>query len=113
MFFALDLQAKAERENRKFPVIPVLLKNAHPQAGFQFLNTWADFRTVDGEAEALEALIKGIQQDARSTSREESSICPYLGLRAFREEDQAFYFGRDDFIRNSSVSSTGRNRSWP
>jgi hypothetical protein len=28
MFFALDLQANAERENRKFPVIPVLLKNA-------------------------------------------------------------------------------------
>jgi len=99
MFFALDLQAKAERENRKYPVIPVLLKNAQPQAGFLFLNTWADFRTVDGEAKALEALIKGIQQDARSEAREGSSVCPYLGLRPFREEDKAFYFGRDDFIQ--------------
>ena len=60
MFFALDLQSHAERENRIFPVIPVLLKDAQPQPGFLFLNTWADFRNGHGEGE-VEALIRAIQ----------------------------------------------------
>lgn len=98
MFFALDLQVQAERENRQFPVIPVLLKDAQPQPGFLFLNTWADFRNIADEAEALEALIRAIERDERGTRRAAPSVCPYLGLRAFREEDQAFYFGREAFI---------------
>jgi hypothetical protein len=99
MFFALDLQVQAEREKRRpFPVIPVLLKDAQPQPGFLFLNTWADFRNTADEAEALETLIRAIEQDERSTGWVVPSVCPYLGLRAFREEDQAFYFGRDAFV---------------
>jgi len=98
MFFALDLQVQAEREKRKFPVIPVLLKEAQPQPGFLLLNTWADFRNAAGEAEALETLIRAIERDERGTARAQPSVCPYLGLEAFREEDQAFYFGRDAFV---------------
>ena len=60
MFFALDLQAQAERNQERFPVIPVLLKEAKPQPGFLLLNTWADFRSPLGEAEAFEALIRAI-----------------------------------------------------
>jgi tetratricopeptide (TPR) repeat protein/energy-coupling factor transporter ATP-binding protein EcfA2 len=99
MFFALDLQVQAERERRRrFPVIPVLLKDAQPKPGFLFLNTWADFRNTADEAEALETLIRAIKWDERGTARAVASVCPYLGLRPFREEDQAFYFGRDAII---------------
>ena len=99
MFFALELQVKAEHEKQQYPVIPVLLKGALPQAGFLFLNTWVDFRETSDAAEALEALIRAITLDERSPMRAASSVCPYLGLRAFREEDQAFYFGREAFFR--------------
>jgi TIR domain len=98
MFFALDLQAQAEHEKRQFPVIPVLLKGAQLRPGFLFQNTWVDFRSAPGEAESFESLIRAIDQDARSAGREEPSLCPYLGLRAFSEEDQAFYFGRDAVV---------------
>jgi hypothetical protein len=99
MFFALDLQVQAEREGRKFPVIPVLLKGAQPQSGFLFLNTWTDFREPAAQNEALEGLIRAIEFDERkSFSFETSDVCPYLGLRAFREEDQSLYFGREMFV---------------
>jgi hypothetical protein len=98
MFFALDLQIQAEGENWKLPVIPVLLKDAQPQPGFLFLNTWVDFRDSAGESLALETLLRAIEQDERSTARAYSSVCPYLGLQPFREEDHAFYFGREAFV---------------
>jgi hypothetical protein len=98
MFFALDLQVQAEREKRQFPVIPVLLRDAHWQPGFLFLNTWIDFRNTADEAGALETLIRVIERNERSTRRALSSVCPYLGLRAFREEDHALYFGREAFL---------------
>jgi hypothetical protein len=44
MYLALDLQAEAERENRRFPVVPVLLNGAEVTSGFLFLNTWVDLR---------------------------------------------------------------------
>jgi tetratricopeptide (TPR) repeat protein len=97
MFFALDLQVQAERESRHFPVIPVLLQGAQPRPGFLFLNTWVDLRN-GAEAEAIGALVRAVERDERSPERSAPDICPYLGLRAFREEDHAFYFGREAFI---------------
>jgi hypothetical protein len=98
MFFALDLQVQFERENRRFPVIPVLLRDAQPQMGFLFQNTWVDFRDTTHETEALEMLIRSIERNEGAATQTTLSICPYLGLRAFEEEDQAFYFGREAFV---------------
>jgi hypothetical protein len=96
MYLALDLQAEAERENRKFPVVPVLLNGAEVTSGF-FLNTWIDLRNTPPGSEATDQLLAGMQgPDAASES---PAICPYRGLRAFREEDAGLYFGRKAFSR--------------
>jgi energy-coupling factor transporter ATP-binding protein EcfA2 len=98
IYFALDLQVQAERETRQFPVIPLLLKDAQSRPGFLFLNSWIDFRDAADEVEALEKLIKAIKFDDKEPAGAPIDRCPYLGLRAFQEEDQAFYFGREAFV---------------
>src|SRR5580658_4215333 len=40
MWFALDRQVREEKQNRAFPVIPVLLQGADMTPAFLFLNTW-------------------------------------------------------------------------
>ena len=97
---ALDRQAKEPQ----FPVIPVLLPGAEAALGFLSLNTWVDLRgRLDDPAglEILRAAIRGeppgadLQEKLRATL---AAVCPYRGLRYFREEDAAFFFGRDLYI---------------
>lgn len=98
-YLALDNQARRPA----FPVIPVLLPGADPALGFLSLNTWVDLRQGSDEM-ALAILAAAIQGQPpgpdlqRRTATALASICPYRGLRFFREEDAAFFFGRDAFI---------------
>lgn len=93
---ALDRQVQDE----KFLVIPVLLPGASdPGLGFLRLQTWIDLRQGADEVTGLEALVSAVrgeaieEKGARPDPRTE--ICPFRGLRVFREEDAAFFRGRE------------------
>jgi energy-coupling factor transporter ATP-binding protein EcfA2 len=98
-YLALDRQVQTSR----FPVIPVLLPGADPALGILSLNTWVDMRQglAADSLLLLGSAIKGEPpgpdlQVKIATSL--ASICPYRGLKFFREEDSAFFFGRDAFV---------------
>ncbi|HKV12013.1 MAG TPA: toll/interleukin-1 receptor domain-containing protein [Thermoanaerobaculia bacterium] len=102
MYYALDLQVACEREGRRLPVIPVLLPGAEPVAGFLFLNTWIDLRRSLDDSNALDALVRAVapeEEEREEEKTEANGLCPYRGLRAFREMDEALYFGREDFAQ--------------
>ena len=98
---ALSRQDQARKNGERVPpVVPVLLEQAsNKQAGLSFLmqNVWVeawDPRAADQ--------IKGALDDKPPVELRQSchfdprkSICPYRGLQVFREEDAAFYFGRE------------------
>ncbi|PZN72484.1 MAG: hypothetical protein DM484_24440 [Candidatus Methylumidiphilus alinenensis] len=124
VYSALDRQA---RQN-SFPVIPVLLPGAEPPLGFLGQNTWVDFRSGLADEMSLHILAAGIRgepPDALFRERQLetlTSICPYKGLQVFREEDAAFFFGRDNAIATlvqtlrshqfvALVGSSGRGKS--
>jgi WD40 repeat protein len=99
--FALDRQVREEKEGRAFPVIPVLLQGAELASGFLFTNTWIDLRGgLDGAfaAKALDAFERAINSAQPAQPPEGAAVvCPYRGLRVFREEDAGFFFGRRAF----------------
>jgi tetratricopeptide (TPR) repeat protein len=98
---ALERQVQDERAGKVFPVIPVLLPGAEAPLGFLRQNTWVDLRERADNAQGLEILAKAIRgerprpdlQDA--VARSLAGVCPYRGLLYFREEDAAFFFGRE------------------
>ena len=95
---ALDRQTREE----SFPVIPVLLPGADPALGFLSLNTWIDLRngTTPEAIEILAAAMRGETVDRDLDGRFASgtpAMCPFRGLRPFREEDQPFFCGREAF----------------
>jgi TIR domain len=91
--YALDLQARSPGGSR--PVVPVILRGAEPPAGFLALNTWVDLRGgID--AGAIEPLVRMLEGAAASAPS--MDVSPYRALRAFREEDAALFFGREEAI---------------
>jgi WD40 repeat protein len=110
MWFALDRQVREEKQGRVFPVIPVVLPAADLTPGFLFLNTWIDLRdglrgdlagAVTAKAiDAFERAIRGEprkQQSVAEPTEASAAARPYRGLEAFREEDAAFFIGREAF----------------
>ncbi|HYX23404.1 MAG TPA: TIR domain-containing protein [Thermoanaerobaculia bacterium] len=92
--FALDRQDREER----FPVIPVLLQGARPELSFLFHNTWVDLRDDPTSPEGMRALVEAAQGKELARRTEIlTGFCPFLGLRAFGEEDAAFFCGREKF----------------
>jgi energy-coupling factor transporter ATP-binding protein EcfA2 len=85
-----------------FPVIPVLMPGCDsPPIGFLQLLTWVDFskgKNVREQTDSLEALRAALRGEPISGPAIRASICPYRGLEPFREEDAAFFCGRDDAI---------------
>jgi len=86
-----------------FPVIPTLLPGAEEVPSlFLGLNTWVDMRRgVDDEA-AFQRLLQAIRGEAIGGplfKEMAEAVHPYLGLRAFREEDSAFFHGREDLTK--------------
>jgi hypothetical protein len=96
---ALDRQAR----NPTFPVIPVLLPSADPPLGFLGLNTWVDLRARLDDPLSLAVLVAAVRGEAPGPGLQErlaatlATICPYRGLRPFREEDTPYFFGREAF----------------
>ncbi|HXU80569.1 MAG TPA: TIR domain-containing protein, partial [Polyangia bacterium] len=107
---ALDRQAR----QGGFPVIPVLLPGADPPLGFLGLNTWIDLRGQPADESALavlEASVRGQPPGPEAQSRMQqarATLCPYRGLHAFREEDAAFFFGREAFVEKLRAAIASR-----
>ena len=105
----LDRQAK----DTAFSVIPVLLAGADPALRFLQVNTWVDLR--NGESpDAIEILARAARgeppgHDAQSRLADaRSGVCPYRGLQPFREEDEAFFCGRQSFTEKLVEAVEGR-----
>jgi hypothetical protein len=94
---AVSLQAQRPSES-SYWVIPVLLPGAEPSPGFLGLHTWIDLRQDFSRSGILERCRRSFGPDS-VPARVQEMICPYLGLRAFREEDSRFFFGRDVFVQ--------------
>jgi len=95
MHLALD----RHQNQPAFPVVPVILPgNEDPPTGFLSLNTWVDLKSDVHDARGLARLLAAIQGQApiEADFDPRAEVCPYRGLLAFREEDQPFFFGRDD-----------------
>ena len=92
--------------NRKdtTPVIPVLLPGADPALGFLSLHTWVDLRPGLDDPLSLEILHQAIRGEPPGSDLRDrvqatrAAVCPYRGLRPFREEDAPFFFGREEFV---------------
>src|SRR5271165_6870192 len=86
-----------------FPVIPVLMPGCDsPPTGFLQLLTWVDLtkgKTVRDQPAGLEVLRAALRGETVAASDIRASICPYRGLEPFREEDAAFFCGRDAAVR--------------
>ena len=101
VYAAIERQVK-DQGRSGFRVIPVVLKGGESHAGVGFLaqNVWVeadDPRALDLIMGALNGTPPAeLYDDARPDPR--TLICPYRGLGVFREEDQAFYFGRDSDV---------------
>jgi hypothetical protein len=113
MAFALDRQVREERKGGKFAVLPVLLNGVDFEAapGFLFLNTFADLRTGADDDAGIERIVKAVRNDASPVSSPDlPALCPYRGLRPFREEDAMLFFGRDAFA--DTLEETVRHRNF-
>ncbi|SAL51110.1 WD domain-containing protein [Caballeronia cordobensis] len=103
-YSALERQVAEERRGASFPVIPVLLPGADAPLGFLKQNTWVDFRPSVDDPVRFRALIHAIQDlppgpEVESVVQQAlSQVCPYRGLLYFREQDAAFYYGREAAI---------------
>lgn len=107
---ALDRQSReAKTGSSPLPVIPVLLEEgSERQAGLVFLlqNTWIeawDPRAADLIAGAVQGKAPAeLYDDAHPDPR--ALVCPYRGLHIFREEDAAFYFGREPDVERLAAA---------
>ena len=103
---ALDRQAREPG----FPVIPVLLSAADPALGFLKLNTWVDLSAGVADEAALETLAAAIRGQApgplvlQRIEAVRAEVCPFRGLRPFREEDEPFFFGRAAFTETLAAT---------
>jgi formylglycine-generating enzyme required for sulfatase activity/energy-coupling factor transporter ATP-binding protein EcfA2 len=118
---ALDRQAR----DPAFPVIPVLLPGADPPLGFLSLNTWIDLRAGLTDPFAYKIFTAAVRMNAYEPRMQElaaatlATVCPFRGLRPFREEDATFFFGREPYIptllevvtKNSFVAVVGASGS--
>ena len=97
-----EVQVALDRQGREhdFPVIPILLPGLDDEPkGFLALQTWIDLRADPDDPTQLQSLIAAIHREApEGAAAIKAAICPYRGLLPFREEDAAFFFGRDGWI---------------
>ena len=91
-------------------MIPVLLSRADPALGFLRLNTWVDLSAGVADEAALEILAAAIRRQPpgplalQQIEAVRAEVCPYRGLRPFREEDEPFFFGRAAFTETLAAT---------
>jgi energy-coupling factor transporter ATP-binding protein EcfA2 len=97
-----ELALVRQTQDQAFPAIPVLMPGCDsPPTGFLKLLTWVDLSKGAGvvqQTERLADLRAALLGEAIAASVVRASICPYRGLEPFREEDAAFFCGRDEAI---------------
>ena len=96
-----ELALIRQARNPSLRVIPVLLPGSEPilDLNFLFLNTWVDLHEGfigEGPSSRLATAILNLHDLKPDTNLREAwdQLCPYRGLRPFREEDAPFFFGR-------------------
>ena len=97
-----DLALIRQTVDASFPVIPVLMPGCDsPPAGFLKLLTWVDLSKGASVLQQTDSLadLRAALRGETVASAIRASICPYRGLEPFREEDAAFFCGRDAAIR--------------
>lgn len=84
-----------------FRVIPVLLPGVDRPSddqlpGFLRAATWVQFKSVEDEESLrlLECGIRGVEPGPATAIPLADVRCPYVGMRAFAEDDWPFFFGR-------------------
>ncbi len=98
-----ELALIRQARDSAFPVIPVLLPGADPALEFLSLNTWVDMRQGIDDPHPIAVTVAAVRgQPPGPEFREQvratlATVCPYRGLRAFREEDAPLFFGRETF----------------
>jgi energy-coupling factor transporter ATP-binding protein EcfA2 len=101
--YVRELALVQQTRDEKFPVIPVLMPGCkNLPTGFLELLSWIDLSQGDSvlrQTRGLETLRQAIHRQSVPTAPIRALICPYRGLEPFREEDAAFFCGRDDAIR--------------
>jgi energy-coupling factor transporter ATP-binding protein EcfA2 len=99
-----ELALVQQTRDNGFPVIPVLMPGCeNPPTGFLQLQTWIDLSHGDSvlpQTDSLEALRGAIHRQPVPPSSIRAEICPYRGLEPFRQEDAAFFCGRNNAIRD-------------
>ena len=101
----VGLAFEQQDQHPDYPLIPVLLPGSDVPLGFLKLNTWVDFRNGIDDELAIKTLLSAIHKQPpgpeiiESIQAIKASICPYKGLSYFREEDAAFFFGREVFTK--------------
>lgn len=99
----IDLALDRQAREVGFPVIPVLLTWTNPPLGFLKLNTWVDLSENPAGSAGLDALVAAVRgqpsgpQAQQYSAAAKAEVCPYRGLQMFREEDAAFFCGREAF----------------
>ncbi len=97
---ALDWQTRALADNRRLPVVPVLLPGFRdPLPGFLLHNSWVDLTGGLDDGAALDRLVSALRgEEVDEADAREIAVCPFRGLESFREEDVAFFFGREAVV---------------
>ena len=101
VYAAIDREVRERQQGRSdFRVIPVLLnEGGRTDAGLGFFsqNLWV----YGDDPRAADLIVGAINGNTPAELYDEAHpdprtlICPYRGLGVFREQDQAFYFGRE------------------
>lgn len=105
-----DLALDRKAREPDFPVIPVLLTRADPALGFLKLHAWVDLSVGAADPEALAILAGAVRGEPPGPLAQQRSdaaraaVCPYRGLRPFREEDEPFFFGRSSFAETLTAT---------
>ena len=91
-------------EDSRFLVAAVLLPGCDPPAGFVGNNSVVDMRSESEAAQDLDRLVDRLansQGPPPSTTppARPDVICPYRGLRPFREVDEPVFFGRTTYSK--------------